>query len=152
MCDFFMNARRQRGGASATFESSQNREKNPSLASKTGRHACPQAARIAQPHLLMDTTPSVTYASARNPVAAIKTAILRTIEERSDNPRKVWAALCASARVEVNSSLTTEEFTKALKYTGTGIQLTRGDTELVLGTEDLTFARFQAFVAENPSW
>ena len=65
---------------------------------------------------------------------------------------KVWAALCASARVEVNSSLTTEEFTKALKYTGTGIQLTRGDTELVLGTEDLTFARFQAFVAENPSW
>ena len=100
----------------------------------------------------MDAAPSVTYASARNPVAAIKTAILRTIEERSDNPRKVWAALCASARVEVNSSLTTEQFTKALKYTGTGIQLTRGDTELVLGAEPLTFARFQAFVAENPSW
>ena len=101
---------------------------------------------------VMNAAPSVTYASARNPVAAIKTAILRTIEERSDNPRKVWAALCASARVEVNSSLTTEQFTKALKYTGTGIQLTQGDTELVLGTEDLTFARFQAFVAENPSW
>ena len=101
---------------------------------------------------VMNAAPSVTYASARNPVAAIKTAILRTIEERSDNPRKVWAALCASARVEVNSSLTTEQFTTALKYTGTGIQLTRGDTELVLGTEDLTFARFQAFVAENPSW
>ena len=101
---------------------------------------------------VMNAAPSVTYASARNPVAAIKTAILRTIEERSDNPRKVWAALCASARVEVNASLTTEQFTTALKYTGTGIQLTRGDTELVLGTEDLTFARFQAFVAENPSW
>ena len=114
--------------------------------------ARPLAARIAQPHLLMDAAPSVTYASARNPVAAIKTAILRTIEERSDNPRKVWAALCASARVEVNSSLTTEEFTKALKYTGTGIQLTPGDTELVLGAEPLTFARFQKFVAENPSW
>ena len=113
---------------------------------------CPQAALAPQPHLLMDAAPSVTYASARNPVAAIKTAILRTIEERSDNPRKVWAALCASARVEVNSSLTTEEFTKALKYTGTGIQLTPGDTELVLGAEPLTFARFQAFVAENPSW
>ena len=77
---------------------------------------------------------------------------LRTIEERSDNPRKVWAALCASARVEVNSCLTTEQFTKALKYTGTGIQLTQGDTELVLGAEPLTFARFQTFVAENPSW
>ncbi len=102
--------------------------------------------------LLMDAAPSVTYASARNPVAAIKTAILRTIEERSDNPRKVWAALCASARVEVNSSLTTQQFTTALKYTGTGIQLTCGDTELVLGAEPLTFARFQAFVAENPSW
>ena len=101
---------------------------------------------------VMNAAPSVTYASARNPVAAIKTAILRTIEERSDNPRKVWAALCASARVEVNSSLTTEEFTKALKYTGTGIQLTPGDTELVLGAEPLTFARFQKFVAENPSW
>jgi hypothetical protein len=113
---------------------------------------CPQAALAPQPHLLMDAAPSVTYASARTPVAAIKTAILRTIEERSDNPRKVWAALCASARVEVNASLTTEQFTKALKYTGTGIQLTRGDTELVLGTEPLTFARFQAFVAENPSW
>ena len=113
---------------------------------------CPQAALAPQPHLLMDAAPSVTYASARNPVAAIKTAILRTIEERSDNPRKVWAALCASARVEVNSSLTTEEFTKALKYTGTGIQLTPGDTELVLGAEPLTFARFQKFVAENPSW
>ena len=101
---------------------------------------------------VMNAAPSVTYASARNPVAAIKTAILRTIEERSDNPRKVWSALCASARVEVNASLTIEEFTKALKYTGTGIQLTRGDTELVLGAEPLTFARFQAFVAENPSW
>ena len=101
---------------------------------------------------VMNAAPSVTYASARNPVAAIKTAILRTIEERSDNPRKVWAALCASARVEVNSSLTTEQFTKALKYTGTGIQLTPGDTELVLGADPLTFARFQAFVAENPSW
>ena len=100
----------------------------------------------------MDAAPSVTYASARNPVAAIKTAILRTIEERGDNPRKVWAALCASARVEVNNGLSTEQFTKALKYTGTGIQLTRGDTELVLGAEDITFARFQAFVAENPSW
>ena len=96
--------------------------------------------------------PSITYKFASNPTAAIKTAILRTIEERSDNPRKVWAALCASARVEVNSSLTTEEFTKALKYTGTGIQLTPGDTELVLGAEPLTFARFQKFVAENPSW
>ena len=113
---------------------------------------CPQAALAPQPHLLMDAAPSVTYASARNPVAAIKTAILRTIEERSDNPRKVWAALCASARVEVNASLTIEEFTKALKYTGTGIQLTCGDTQLVLGAEPLTFARFQAFVAENPSW
>ena len=101
---------------------------------------------------VMNAAPSVTYASARNPVAAIKTAILRTIEERSDNPRKVWAALCASARVELNSSLTTEQFTKALKYTGTGIQLTPGDTELVLGADPLTFARFQAFVAENPSW
>ena len=101
---------------------------------------------------VMNAAPSVTYASARNPVAAIKTAILRTIEERSDNPRKVWAALCASARVEVNASLSTEEFTTALKYTGTGIQLTRGDTELVLGAEPLTFARFQEFVAENPSW
>ena len=101
---------------------------------------------------VMNAAPSVTYASARNPVAAIKTAILRTIEERSDNPRKVWSALCASARVEVNASLTIEEFTKALKYTGTGIQLTPGDTELVLGAEPLTFARFQSFVAENPSW
>ena len=119
---------------------------------KTGMPARPLAARIAQPHLLMDAAPSVTYASARNPVAAIKTAILRTIEERSDNPRKVWAALCASARVQVNESLTTEQFTTALKYTGTGIQLTPGDTELVLGAEPLTFARFQAFVAENPSW
>ena len=100
----------------------------------------------------MNAAPSVTYASARNPVAAIKTAILRTIEERSDNPRKVWSALCASARVEVNASLSTEEVTTALKYTGTGIQLTPGDTELVLGAEPLTFARFQAFVAENPSW
>ena len=142
--------------ASATFESSKTARKT--------RHSafwlriwlrsccCPQAALAPRPHLLMDAAPSVTYASARNPVAAIKTAILRTIEERSDNPRKVWAALCASARVEVNSSLTTEQFTKALKYTGTGIQLTQGDTELVLGTEPLTFARFQKFVAENPSW
>ena len=136
--------------ASATFESSKTARKT--------RHSafccCPprEAALAPQPHLLMDPAPSVTYASARNPVAAIKTAILRTIEERSDNPRKVWAALCASARVEVNSSLTTEEFTKALKYTGTGIQLTPGDTELVLGAEPLTFARFQTFVAENPSW
>ena len=136
--------------AGATFESSQNRKK-PVI-----QHfgCCPPAARILapQPHLLMDAAPSVTYASARNPVAAIKTAILRTIEERSDNPRKVWAALCASARVQVNESLTTEQFTTALKYTGTGIQLTPGDTELVLGAEPLTFARFQAFVAENPSW
>ena len=100
----------------------------------------------------MDAAPSITYKFASNPTAAIKTAILRTIEERSDNPRKVWSALCASARVDVNKSLSTEQFTKALKYTGTGIQLTQGDTELVLGTEDLTFARFQAFVAENPSW
>ena len=142
---------RRRLGASAA------RGLLPTVAACCFRCTCagPQAARILappQPHLLMDAAPSVTYASARNPVAAIKTAILRTIEERSDNPRKVWAALCASARVEVNSSLTTEEFTKALKYTGTGIQLTRSDTELVLGTEDLTFARFQAFVAENPSW
>ena len=121
--------------------------KNPSLSICA---CCPQAARILA--ALMDAAPSVTYASARNPVAAIKTAILRTIEERSDNPRKVWSALCASARVEVNASLTIEEFTKALKYTGTGIQLTPGDTELVLGAEPLTFARFQAFVAENPSW
>ena len=101
---------------------------------------------------LMDAAPSITYKFASNPTAAIKTAILRTIEERSDNPRKVWSALCASARVDVNKSLSTEQFTKALKYTGTGIQLTRGDTELVLGAEDITFARFQAFVAENPSW
>ena len=126
--------------------------KNPSLSILAALRCCPQAALAPQPHLLMDAAPSVTYASARNPVAAIKTAILRTIEERSDNPRNVWAALCASARVEVNASLTIEEFTKALKYTGTGIQLTRGDTELVLGAEPLTFARFQAFVAENPSW
>ena len=144
---------RRRGGADATFESSQNRV-NPSLAFAI-LYLRQQAARILappQPHLLMDAAPSVTYASARNPVAAIKTAILRTIEERSDNPRKVWAALCASARVQVNESLTTEQFTTALKYTGTGIQLTPGDTELVLGAEPLTFARFQAFVAENPSW
>ena len=145
MCDFFLY---ECVAAGATF-----------IKTAKTRHSafwscCPPAARILapQPHLLMDAAPSVTYASARNPVAAIKTAILRTIEERSDNPRKVWAALCASARVEVNSSLTTEEFTKALKYTGTGIQLTPGDTELVLGAEPLTFARFQKFVAENPSW
>ena len=115
------------------------------------QYRCPRASPDLKARV-MNAAPSVTYASARNPVAAIKTAILRTIEERSDNPRKVWAALCASARVEVNASLTIEEFTKALKYTGTGIQLTRGDTELVLGAEPLTFARFQAFVAENPSW
>ena len=115
------------------------------------QYRCPRASPDLKARV-MNAAPSVTYASARNPVAAIKTAILRTIEERSDNPRKVWAALCASARVEVNSSLTTEQFTTALKYTGTGIQLTRGDTELVLGAEDITFARFQAFVAENPSW
>ena len=72
----------------------------------------------------MDAAPSVTYASARNPVAAIKTAILLTIEERSDNPGRSGQRSRASARVEVNSSLTTEQFTKALKYTGTGIQLT----------------------------
>jgi hypothetical protein len=100
----------------------------------------------------MDAAPSITYKFASNPVAAIKTAILRTCEERSDNPRKVWAALCASARVEVTSHLTTEEFTTALKYTGTGIQLTCGDSELVLGSEPIDFARFRAFVADNPSY
>ena len=142
-----MSARRHRGGAKRL--SHPKRAENPSLS--ICDRLLPPAAH-PRPHLLMDAAPSVTYASARNPVAAIKTAIHRTIEERSDNPRKVWAALCASARVEVNSSLSTEQFTKALKYTGTGIQLTRGDTELVLGAEDITFARFRAFVAENPSW
>ena len=60
--------------------------------------------------------PSATYKFASNPIAAIRTAILRTIEERSDNARVTWAALCDSAGVDRSGSLTPAQFCKALKY------------------------------------
>ena len=40
---------------------------------------------------------STTYRFARDPKAEIARAIRRTIEERSDNPRVSWQALCKSA-------------------------------------------------------
>ena len=94
--------------------------------------------------------PSMTYRHARDPVAAIRVAVLRTIEERSDNPRTTWGALCASAGVPKTATLSPEQFCRALKYTGTGIQLTVDDVVLVLGDGALAFERFQAFVRENP--
>ena len=58
---------------------------------------------------------STTYRFARDPKAEIARAIRRTVEERSDNPRVVWRALCESAKVPNGGELTPEQFGFALK-------------------------------------
>lgn len=90
--------------------------------------------------------PSTTYRFASNPEAAIKTAIRRTIEERSDNPRRSWQALCKSANVPHSEALTPEQFGFSLKYFGTGIQLETCDVVLVLGEGAIDFQRFTEFL------
>lgn len=91
--------------------------------------------------------PSTTYRFARHPKAEIARAIRRTIEERSDNPRRSWKALCESAGVDRCSSLTAQQFGFALKYFGTGIQLEECDCRIVLGDAPIDFERFSAFLA-----
>ena len=74
--------------------------------------------------------------------------MLRTVEERSDNPRVVWNAMLVSTRLQSSSdaTFTSEQFSNALKRFGTGIQLTQIDVELILGTAPISFAQFTAFV------
>ena len=94
--------------------------------------------------------PSPTYKFARNPEAAIKQAVLRTIEERSDNPRKVWAALLAATNCDKDTPLSIPQFTHALKHFGTGIQLTDDDTTILFqGASSISFSDFQALINLN---
>ncbi|GMH56791.1 hypothetical protein TL16_g02218 [Triparma laevis f. inornata] len=94
--------------------------------------------------------PSATYKFARNPEAAIKQAVLRTIEERSDNPRKVWAALLTATGADRDASISIPQFTRALKHFGTGIQLTDDDTTILFqGASSISFSEFQALVNSN---
>ena len=94
--------------------------------------------------------PSTTYRFAKNPKQALRSAVLRTIEERSDNPRKVWNALVTSSRIPQGlNSLTSGQFCEALKHFGTGIQLTETDVEILFGPENIDYGTFASFVAHN---
>ena len=97
--------------------------------------------------------PSSTYAFARNPTAAIKTAFLRTVEERSDNPRVVWRALLKSCDKSTGDSLSIEELTHALKHFGTGIQLTAEDVAILFDFDatsaSITFEMFANLIHNN---
>ena len=97
---------------------------------------------------------SARYRFAKNPELALRQAVMRTIEERSDNPRKVWSALLSSTRIPPNSqALTTAMFCEALKHFGTGIQLTETDVDILFGEGKrgaiITFDVFSSFVARN---
>ena len=92
--------------------------------------------------------PSAQYKFAKNPIAEIRRAVLRTLEERSDNPRVSWKALLTSAGVDSDGCLSIEQFTYALKNFGTGIQLTPVDVYLVMGSDaSVNFESYTAFVA-----
>ena len=60
--------------------------------------------------------PSAQYKFARNPIEEIRKAVLRTVEERSDNPRVVWNAMLVSTRLQSSSdaTFTSEQFSMHL--------------------------------------
>jgi hypothetical protein len=71
---------------------------------------------------------SPTYKFARNPQAAIRTAVLRHASEISENPRTAFKAICQACNVDPNQhAFDLESFTLVFKQLGTGIQLTPDD-------------------------
>ena len=69
------------------------------------------------------------YKFARNPKQAIKTAVLRQLEEISDNPRVSWQAITSAAKRRKEEVLPIALFVLTFKQLGTGIQITDGDME-----------------------
>jgi hypothetical protein len=91
-------------------------------------------------------SPSVHYRSARNPVAAIRTAMLNQLETKGGNRRSQWKALCEGCKVDVCASLTVEQLCNGIKAWGSGIQLQPCDVAAVLASDTsvdfTTFTRF----------
>jgi len=98
----------------------------------------------------MSPSPSPSYKFAKNPRDEIRRAVCRQLEERSDNPRVTWQALCKSASSDIADSLELPVLCQALKYFGTGIQLTPDDLEIAFDSpEPVDFARFKDLIARN---
>ena len=96
----------------------------------------------------MPPSASAAYKFARDPAAAIRTSVQRQLEEKSDNPRVTWNALCKTAGCETTSAIPIPVLAHALKYFGTGIQLTADDLEIGLGSDaPIDFARYSDFVS-----
>ena len=90
------------------------------------------------------SSPSATYKFAKNPKAAIKTAVRRQLEEISDNPRISWTSITSKANISKEGEIHIDLFVSCFKSQGTGIQLTACDMDYAW-PELNGFVNFQSF-------
>ena len=84
---------------------------------------------------------------ARNPKAAIVSAVVDQINQKSTNPRVSWRFICTAAGIDIGQSLDIEKFTVAVKSFGTGIQLEPCDVQIAFDCDDqIDFALYSAFL------
>ena len=79
--------------------------------------------------------PSVHYRSARNPPAAIKTAVLTQLECKARGCRQQWSAICKAAGADSSAALSPAQFADSVKGFGSGIMLHECDVALAFGSE-----------------
>lgn len=66
--------------------------------------------------------------------------------QKSGNPRVVWKALTEKAGGDASAMLSTQQFSDAVKFIGTGIQLQACDVQIAFESGDpISFERFNNF-------
>ena len=83
--------------------------------------------------MALELQPSTRYRFARNPRQAIAAALVEQCNQKSTNPRRVWAAVVEAAGRNAGDALDLAAFTIAVKGLGTGIQLEPVDVQIAFG-------------------
>jgi cobalamin biosynthesis protein CobD/CbiB len=91
--------------------------------------------------------PSARYKFARNPKAAIISAIMDQLLQKYQNPRAAWRSICTAANNhDPSEPLSLAAFALSVKTVGTGIQLDVSDCEVAFGSDaDIDYDAFAEF-------